>query len=353
MKNSPVPGGWTRRQWLTAFAVARPGYRYEFPRDHGPHTEFQTEWWYYTGNLFTANANRRFGFELTFFRQRLEAAPRGQGTWTADPVWLAHLALSDIGGGRFYHAERVNRTGPGLAGCDEGGRVWNGNWTAAPNGELRGVADEFQLSLSLDSRKAAVIHGAGGVSQKAAGVGRASHYLSQTRIAAKGTVALRGERFSVAGQGWMDHEFFTHQLEPNQTGWDWLSIQLDDQTELMLFRLRRRDGTLDPYSAGTFVDAQGRARQVTADQFRLTPGGLWRSPATQALYPLSWRIEIPVLDIDLRAATPLQNQELVSRSRYSPSYWEGAMDFRGRRAGKAIAGVGYLEMTGYDKPVVF
>jgi len=211
----------TRRTLLAApFALAKPGYRYEFPRDHFAHWDFRTEWWYYTGNLFTRE-RRRFGFELTFFRQALEAGAT-PSAWGTDPVWLAHLALSDIQGARFLHAERLNRSGPGLAGADaQRGFVWNGNWRAGPT-ELRAITEDFSIELALESKKAPVIHGINGVSQKATGVGRASHYVSETRIAARGTLQYKGERLALDGLVWMDHEFFTHQLEPEPSspaGW--------------------------------------------------------------------------------------------------------------------------------------
>jgi predicted secreted hydrolase len=341
----------SRRNFLAAFALAKPGYHYEFPRDHFSHPAYQTEWWYYTGNLFTPN-KRRFGFELTFFRQALSPDAKVD-VWAANPIWLAHLALSDIASGEFHHTERINRSGPGLAGADATrGMVWNGNWRASAT-ELRAITEDFTLDLHVNSTKPPVIHGINGVSQKAQGEGRASHYISQTRIAAQGTLRLRNEPLTLAGNVWMDHEFFTHQLEPDQTGWDWLSIQLDDQTELMLFRLRRKDGTLDPNSAGTLIDAAGQGRHLSAADFRLTPSDTWTSPATKASYPLTWRIEIPSLAIDLQATTPLRNQELVSRTPYSPTYWEGAMNFQGSRNDSSLKGTGYLEMTGYDKAVTF
>jgi predicted secreted hydrolase len=263
------------------------------------------------------------------------------------------LALSDITGNRFLHSERLNRSGPGLAGADATrALVWNGNWQAGQN-QLRAISDDFALELRLQSTKAPVIHGVNGVSQKATGEGRASHYISETRIGANGSLEYQGRRLSLNGTVWMDHEFFTQQLDSEQTGWDWLSLQLEDKTELMLFRLRRKDGSIDPHSAGTYTDGEGNSRHLSVSDFRLTPSGEWQSPATRARYPLQWRIEVPPLGLDLQATTPLSNQELVSRSPYSPSYWEGAMDFRGTKGGREIAGVGYLEMTGYDKPVTF
>ncbi len=331
---------------LAMFATARPGYRYEFPRDHWSHPEFKTEWWYWTGNLQTAEG-RRFGFELTFFRQASSPEP-ARDKWDPRDLYLAHLTLSDVAAEKFHHFERVNRAGPGLAGTE--GRVWNGNWEA-DRSMIRAVSDTFKLDLRTRSDKPLVIHGRNGISQKAPGEGRASHYISFTRLITSGTIEVEGKTFTVTGLSWMDHEFFTHQLEANQAGWDWMSIQLDNGEELMLFRLRRKDGSLDPFSAGTHVDAAGRSSPLSASEFFLAPSGYWTSPVTRANYPQVWRISVPRLGLELDAATPMRNQELTGKGRFSPTYWEGAMDYRGSMRGKPVAGRGYLEMTGYEKPV--
>jgi predicted secreted hydrolase len=223
------------------YRAALPGYRYEFPRDHFNHPEFQTEWWYYTGNLRDAQG-RRFGFELTFFRQGVDRGKQDATVWDVRDAWLAHLALSDIDGGRFLHAERLNRSGAGLAGASlDLASVWNGNWRVAwdlgrGTQELQAIDPRFSFDLTVRALKPPVVHGVNGVSQKAAGAGHASHYISFTRLETRGAVVLEGRTFQVEGLSWMDHEFFTHQLEAAQTGWDWFSLQLDDQTELMLFR---------------------------------------------------------------------------------------------------------------------
>jgi predicted secreted hydrolase len=348
--------------------VALPGYVYQFPRDHFAHPRYQTEWWYYTGNLKAADGHR-FGFELTFFRQGISRTAHSRDTkspWQVDDIYLAHLALSDLDAARFYHTERLNRAGPGLAGADFAARrIWNGNWevrfdeaTASPTGvtqpvqRLQAVCDDFTLRLTLASLKPPVIHGLGGISQKAAGRGQASHYISYTRLDAGGTLTLAGHSLDLSGLAWMDHEFFTHQLTPDQTGWDWFSIQLSSGDELMLYRLRRRDGSADPFSAGTYVDVRGTSRHLTAADFSLQPGAAWTSPATGAQYQLAWTIRVPSLGLALSVSTSLDTQELVSRSAW-PNYWEGAVAFRGARSTQSVSGVGYLEMTGYDRPVEF
>ncbi len=344
---------------MAQFKPALPGYRYEFPRDYFSHPDFQTEWWYYTGNLQTAEG-RRFGFELTFFREGVSRDPAKNSPWDLRDVYFAHFAVSNLDGKTFLHTERTNRTGPGIAGADASLRkVWNGNWSVAwADGaeKLTALADRFGITLSLRAQKPPAIHGENGVSQKSAGDGRASHYFSETRLRASGSVTIDSKEYEVTGLAWMDHEFFTQQLAPDQAGWDWLSIQLDDNTELMLFHIRRKDGTIDPFSAGTFLDTQGKAHHLRAADFQLAPigesktGDSWTSPATHATYPIRWNIRVPSLGIALEASTPLPSQELASNSKIAPNYWEGAVFLTGTRNTAPLKGSGYLEMTGYDHP---
>jgi predicted secreted hydrolase len=337
------------------YRMALPGYRYQFPRDHFSHPDFQTEWWYYTGNVKSTD-ERRFGFELTFFREGVDRDPTKTGAWAIHDLYVAHLALSDLDGRRFYRAERTNRAGPGLAGASEAEhRVWNGNWEIRwqdGDQKLQALDDRFELQFTLHSQKVPVIHGENGVSQRAAGPGRGSHYISLTRLMTKGRIRLLGKDLDVAGLAWMDHEFFTHQLESDQVGWDWLSVQLDDNTELMLFRIRRRDGSVDPYSSGTFVDARGESMRLLAREFALQPANdTWTSTVTRAVYPVHWKISVPRLGIDLEVLTPLPEQEMVGGTKFLPNYWEGAVVLNGRKGSSAMRGVGYLEMTGYDRPL--
>jgi len=231
--------------------------------------------------------------------------------------------------------------------------VWNGNWwvqwrenTRAPQQTLEATAEEFRFNLRLKAAKPPVIHGEKGVSQKAEGAGKASHYVSFSRLLVAGDLQLEGTRYTVSGIAWMDHEWFTHQLDSSQVGWDWLSIQLDDGRELMLFQLRTRAGSIDPHSSGTYVDVRGVAHHLTAREFSLQPERYWVSPKNKARYPVRWRIRIPSLALDLACEAALDGQELAARDAASPSYWEGAVRYSG-----SAAGVGYLEMTGYDKPV--
>jgi predicted secreted hydrolase len=337
------------------YQQALPGYRYQFPRDHFDHPDYKTEWWYYTGNLKSADG-RRFGFELTFFRQGVNRDAAASGDWSVRDIYLAHLALSDMAGRHFYHTERLNRAGPGLAGASlDQQRVWNGNWQVQwRNGqqELQAIANDFALHLAMTSRKPPVIHGQNGISRKGAGAGNASHYISFTRLLTSGTIDLNGKSYNVDGTSWMDHEFFSSGLDQGEVGWDWLSLQLADNTELMLYRLRHRDGSVDPFSSGTFVDPAGKATYLGVHDFTMVPTGeTYASPITKAVYPISWRVTIPSLGLDLRITTPLASQELASGSDAGVSYWEGAIDIGGTRRGAPLNGVGYLEMTGYGKPL--
>jgi len=198
-----------------------------------------------------------------------------------------------------------------------------------------------------------VVHGVNGVSQKSPGPGHASHYISFTRLVTSGSIELDGKTYSVTGASWMDHEFFTHPLDSDQTGWDWLSLQFNDNTELMLFRLHNRNGGLDPFSAGTWIDANGKTTHLTAKDFLLEPhGDTWKSPQTQSTYPLQWKAAIPSLGLELEVATHLRNQEIARPGDQATNYWEGAVVVNGKRNKAPTAGVGYLEMTGYDKPVI-
>ncbi len=321
---------------LLIYRVAEPGYHFEFPRDHFNHPDFRTEWWYYTGNLHDA-AGHRFGFELVFFREGEPGGENNRSAWAAKDIYLAHLALTDAAGRRFRYQQRLNRQGPGIAGV-EPGRIWNGNWSSEWKGTtqtLRAIAPEFRFELTTVSVTPPVLHGENGLSRKAEGPGRASYYVSLPRLRTTGQLTLSGKTFQVAGTAWMDHEWFTRQLAPEQTGWDWFSVQLDDGTELMLFELRRKDGAIDSHSSGSFIARDGTTTHLTHGDFTLQPTAWWQK------YPIEWNIAVPSHQLRLHAKAVLANQEL-------PQYWEGAVDYTGTQTG-----VGYLEMTGYTRPVEF
>ena len=329
------------------FTEAKPGYAFQFPRDHGSHPAFRTEWWYFTGHLRTPEG-RRFGYQLTFFRQ---ASPPGawQGlpAWRTDQLHLAHAALTDEAGRRFLVDERLDRAGL-LAGAS-GTRLevfqqdWRADQDAAGRIQLHFSVRGAVLDLSLDPATPPVILGEDGVSRKGADPTAASHYITFPRLRALGSLRLpEGTPLTVQGQGWMDHEFSSNQLAPAQVGWDWAGIQLKDGRSLMVYRLRRQDGSQDPFSTLSEVDAQGRLRRST-HAFGMNPKASWKSPHSGATYPLP--LELEAWGERLTLVPLLQDQELRTGRSTGITYWEGAcrvLDPNGREVGEA-----YLELTGY------
>lgn len=350
----------------------------QFPADHGPHNDFQTEWWYYTGNL-TAVTGERFGYQLTFFRRALvppaERANR-DSAWSTDQVYMAHFALTDVNGGKHYSYEKLARGAAGLAGAQaEPFRVWLEDWeVAAPTGAGReskstsesekpaktdwGAAGQtrlwaavqdpisglnLNLDLNLMNLKTPVLQGDQGYSRKGPESGNASYYVSLTRLATAGAVTINGTLFTVDGLSWMDHEWSTSALGAEQIGWDWFSIQLDDDAELMVFQLRRADGSVDAFSSGTWIAADGATRRLGPDDFSIQPTRTWRSPRTGGEYPAGWILTVPSADLQLTVTPWLADQEM----QVSYAYWEGAVKVKGTTGGKVVAGNGYVELTGY------
>ncbi|MCS6897890.1 MAG: carotenoid 1,2-hydratase [Nitrospira sp.] len=343
-----------------SFKQAAAGYRFEFPRDHGAHPDFRTEWWYYTGHL-RAKDGRLFGFELTFFRRAIppEDVKTQPSRWSITQLYFAHFALTDVAHGRFDFAEKVSRAGLGKAGADESRRrVWIDDWRAEMPAVLSGPhtlsakTERFAVSLTLQPAKPPVIHGLDGTSRKGAAEGQASHYYSFTRLATTGTVTVGTERFEVTGLSWMDHEFSSTDLSADLVGWDWFSIQLEDDTELMLYRMRRNDGSSDLSSSGTFISSGGQTRHLFVDDFTITSTATWASPKSKAVYPAHWRITVTSLDLALEVTPLLADQELRTGGSVAVTYWEGAVSVSGTRQGRPIRGQGYAELTGYAERVI-
>ena len=338
----------------SAWKAADSGYTLSFPRDHAAHPDHRIEWWYYTGNL-RASDGRRFGYQLTFFRFGVDRQPVNPSRWAVRDLYMAHFAVTDVEQRAHHVAERLNRAGIGWAGAStETLHAWNDGWSVAleEGGSqahlLTAASDEGDLSLDLRLAPSGppVLHGVNGFSQKGAEIGNASHYYSLTRLRTAGRLVVAGETFEVEGLSWMDHEFGTSFLEQAQAGWDWFSIQLDDGTDLMVYVMRRIDGARDPRSSGTLVSPDG-VSHLQVDDYRLTPGRRWTSPASGAAYPVAWRIEIPQHGLELEVTAAVDAQELETGRSTGVTYWEGAIDVRGRRDGAPVAGSGYLEMTGY------
>lgn len=341
-----------------AMAQNSPGYRqavppyvFAFPRDHAAHPDYRTEWWYYTGHL--TGGGKTFGYELTFFQVGINPALRTSASrWALHTLYFAHFAVTDTKGNRFLHQETIGRPALDMAGVREDRyKVWIGDWSAELLDKdvhhLRAVMTDGSISLDLTPEKPPVIHGHDGVSQKAEGVGRASHYYSLTRMATTGTLMLEGKSLEVQGLSWMDHEFGSNQLTQDQQGWDWFSVQLDNQRELMLYAMRKKDGSLEPTSSGTIVDADGSWRHLPLEAFQIKASGTWRSPYSQGVYPSGWQISVPSEKIELRLTPAVQDQELGARSLIGVIYWEGSVAIEGTDRGQPIKGNGYVELTGY------
>ena len=322
------------------FATPRAGRKFVFPRDHGSHPDFKIEWWYVTGHLL-ASDGRRFGWQATFFRRAGEQA---------ETLYLGHVALLDVKTGRFLHQERLAREGWDAGAATESLDVHCGPCSLSMSdkktermqvaGSIRG---EASFDLSLTPRKPLVVFGENGVSRKGAAPSAASHYLTFPRLAATGTLTLGSEQITVTGEAWMDHEISSSQLDEGQVGWDWACIQLRDGREAMVYRMRRRDGTADPFSTLALIDTTGVVTHTS--EFRLTPLATWRSPHSGAEYPSGLELSAPAQHIRWRLEPLAGDQELQGRIT-GIAYWEGAcrlLDEHGSEIGSA-----FIELAGYS-----
>ena len=210
------------------------------------------------------------------------------------------------------------------------------------------IDPSFGVDLRLEPGKRPTLHGENGLSRKGPSAGNASRYYSMTRMPTTGRIRLDGEWVDVTGASWMDHEFGTTFLEPDQVGWDWFSLQLEDGADLMVFQLRRADGRPDVHTAGTWVGGGGEVTALLRDDVRLVPGRRWTSPASGAAYPVEWRVELPGRQVSLAVTAALDAQELDTAASTGVTYWEGAVTVTGRAGGRQVRGRGYLEMTGYS-----
>jgi predicted secreted hydrolase len=323
---------------------------WNFPKDFGPHPDYQTEWWYYTGNL-ESDQGDRFGYQLTIFRRALqptEDRTDRESTWATEQIYMGHFALSDQRAGQHHAFERFSRGAAGLAGAQsEPYRVWLEDWqvsqSAAGEYQLIAEQDGIKLDLMLKDLKGPILHGDQGYSQKGPDQGNASHYYSQTRMQTSGSIQTNTGSYQVNGLSWKDHEFSTSALSSGQVGWDWFSIQLDDGSELMVFQIRREDGSIDPYSSGTLIDPSGEVVSLAQVDFEIQVEDSWSSPKSGAKYPSQWWVIVPKVGLELQIRPILADQEM----KVSYTYWEGAVDVQGTLDGNDVSGSGYVEMTGY------
>ena len=344
---SLIGGAWAGE----AFETPQPGRVWSFPRDHGAHPEFKTEWWYYVGHLKAASGES-FGYQLTFFRVALrQPDPQARSAWSLQTVYFAHLAITDAARGTFAFRDKAGRGALGLSGAAAGTmKVWIDDWRA----ELEG--DEFHLTaqdrglgldLVLKPLTPPALHGQGGYSRKSATSGAASYYYSLPRLSTRGTITVDGRTLPVTGESWMDHEFFSGAMAPNLSGWDWFSLQLADGREVMLYLLRPKDGAVDPASSGSLIEPTGVVRHLNLADFTVKPTGAWTSPHTQATYPAGWEITIPGAGYHLKLTPTLPDQEIRSQAPAKVIYWEGQVKIEGVKNGTPVTGLGYAELTGY------
>ncbi|AGC48649.1 hypothetical protein MYSTI_07377 [Myxococcus stipitatus DSM 14675] len=340
-------------QGMEGYARAFEPRAFHFPEDHGPHPEFRTEWWYWTGNLETTDG-RAFGYQFTLFRNALTPdAPARASAWGARQVYLGHFTVTDVSAGKFHASERYSREALGLAGAAaQPFKVWLEDWEATSVGEgmwpvrLRARTKDVTLELLLEPGKAPVLEGDRGLSQKSEEPGNASYYYSMTRMPSQGTVQLDGQTYAVTGESWMDREWSTSALGQGQVGWDWFSLQLSDGSELMYYQLRHEDGTVDAFSSGTWVPpasaADSAPLHLKREDVELTVLDTWKSPRGGE-YPSRWKLRVAKLGLELTATPKVSDQELV----VSVRYWEGAVSLDGTRQGQPVKGRGYVELTGY------
>lgn len=332
------------------FAVAELPRDFVFPADHGRHPEFRTEWWYFTGHLA---GEQDYGFQLTFFRSGLPeaAAAASDSAWRPDDLWMAHFAVGNYTAGRFHAEERFARGAAGLAGAaDARFDVWLEDWSLTAVDptrsdsalELRAATGEITLDLRLVPQRLPVLNGEAGLSRKGTAPGNASYYYSMTRWEAGGTLIGPDGADAVAGQAWLDREWSTSALEPGQIGWDWFSLSLSDGTDVMLYLMRRDDGTFDLTSSGTWVNADGSSEPLALEDYDVRVLDVWKSPSGSE-YPAGWEIRIPDRALELRITPLLADQEL----RHTFRYWEGGVAVEGTHGETTVSGRGFVELTGY------
>jgi predicted secreted hydrolase len=329
----------------------------ELPRDLYAHAEAQTEWWYYTGHMRTASG-RRFGFELVFFKRRTDLDRFGivPLRLIANPLYLAHFAITDETRARFRYEHRKSANNPFDLPSEMSARAFYlklGDWTVREAHGLHHLratlGDDLIFEVALRPLKPAALNGHAGVGVSFKDHGEASRYFSFTRMEAEGHITWHGETERATGAAWMDREFGTWRTTDKQKGWDWFSLQLSTGAELMVYHIRDAAGAPSEFSSGTFVDAEGRATHLSRADFVLEPLAHWKSPHTNATYPIRWRLRVARFGIEVEVTPVLQDQELDTRGTTMIIYWEGACTVRGRHGDAETEGRAYVELVGYDR----
>jgi predicted secreted hydrolase len=333
---------------------AKADYAWSFPRDHWAHAGYKTEWWYFTGHL-ESGGQQRFAYQFTLFKVGLNATSTAASDWSTEALVMGHLAITDLATGEHRFSEVVQRLAPSLGGfgAPMDGHVawcrapagtagtWNLDWQEGFRFDARDSRQKFALSLTTHEAKPLVFQGPHGLSRKGSDARSASLYYSETRLDTRGTVELDGKTYAVTGESWMDKEFGSNLLAQGQVGWDWLSLQLADGRELMLYVLRDAGGGID-WASGTLVAKDGMPTYLGRDDFTVTASGAWESPQSGARYPMHWRVEVPGQAVSLEVEPLARAQENVSHVIPKLFYWEGAVTVSGSASGR-----GFVELTGY------
>lgn len=335
----------------TGYRRAETVREFTFPEDHGPHPDYKTEWWYMTGNL-EGPQGQPYGYELTIFRFAL-TPKKGRASrpnpdrsgWRTHQSYMAHFALTDGANQTFESFERFSRGSADLAGAQtQPFRVWLENWSMTSTGEdtfpmrLRADASGTSINLTVEPEKPLILQGDRGLSRKGPGSGNASYYYSYTRLRTNGHLTVNGDSVTVSGLSWLDREWSTSALGPNQVGWDWFSLQLDDGRDVMYYQIRNEDGSASRFSEGVLVGPKGAKQPIHRDDVSIDILDRWTSPDGTHTYPVEWQLQLPEENLTLHVVPVIPNQELD----VSVRYWEGAVQVQGSTTGR-----GYVEMTGY------
>ena len=333
----------------------------EFPKDHSPHPGYRTEWWYYTGNLQAPSGNK-YGFQLTFFRSQTSPSatrrkwPQPASAWRTQQVYMAHAAIAHIAVKRHLQAELLSREALNMAGASQNEdttTVFIKNWSLIIGSRqhlLEVNAEGFSYNLTLTPQKPPVVRSMAPNNRGVSTVERASCYYSFTRLNVAGTLSIGEKAVPVKGSAWMDHEYGTDIVGPNLEGWDWFSLQLSDQTEIMAYVLRDKNGGIGTASSATVIDSQGKSRHIPIDEFAVTVRNTWKSPHSKTVYPAGWQLKIFSGSIDLIIKPRLADQEMITSASTGITYWEGSVSIEGLKAGQRVEGQGYVELTGYARP---
>lgn len=330
----------------------------QLPRDHFAHDDFRTEWWYYTGNVKDKNGNE-YAFQVVFFKRRPDSTDATSYLirYFSDPAYMSHFHITDFTNDFFVFDERLDRD------VKDGGKagartdmfyVWNGDWSVKQIGDrflLQTNTVKGSLDLLLTPVKPFVIHGSDGFFVKAEG-NHSSYYISGTRMKAEGILEIGDRHIEVSGWSWTDHEYGSRMMSRAEIGWDWFSIQLDDNYELMLYLFRHKDGSYDAQSGGTLVASDGSTAHIGLNDIVIEKTRFWTSEKTDGRYPVDWRISLPRYDLDLTVKVKKDQQEVLTPKSTRITYYEGSIRITGRNQGRPVTGVGFLELTGYDRPLV-